>query len=220
MGELREPPNFFRLTVERTSQTYVDFTSGAGHFLSLARDEQPGSFYFRVAAAVFAAFAVEAYLNDLGAEVFTFWKSLERLGARDKAEVLHQRLLTNAIDWGTRPFGSVNELFDLRNRLAHGQTEIVSSSHVVVAETIEQAAASDRGLESEIERRCRLSVIERYVADSRAVIELLAEAHKPGSSPFLLASHSGGQVESLTREEADRHERTRTSRPKGDDAQK
>ena len=57
----------FRVQASGTTNTYVYCWLAARKALKQADAKQPGYLYFCMMAAVFAAFAVEAYLNHVGA---------------------------------------------------------------------------------------------------------------------------------------------------------
>ena len=90
-----------RETGERTIHTYFALYDSARRSLRHAVEEPVGRAYFRMSAGVFAAFTAEAYFNDLGPRVFTFWKHLECLGPRQKAEVLRLQLSGAPVAWGS-----------------------------------------------------------------------------------------------------------------------
>jgi hypothetical protein len=73
---------------------------------------------------VFLAFSVESYLNSIGARKVAIWDELERLPWRKKATILH-KAVNQIPDWGQDPLQFAIEIFDLRDRLAHGKPETV-----------------------------------------------------------------------------------------------
>ncbi len=73
---------------------------------------------------VFMAFTVEAYLNSLGARNIEFWDQIERIPWRKKVEVLHLHA-GKEFDWGSKPLQYANQLFTLRDKLAHGKPEVI-----------------------------------------------------------------------------------------------
>ena len=50
---------------------------------------------------VFLAFAIESYLNSLGARRIEIWDELERLPWKSKVVILHKTVGKN-LDWGTQ----------------------------------------------------------------------------------------------------------------------
>lgn len=73
---------------------------------------------------VFLAFAIESYLNSIGARQLEIWDELERLPRRKKVAILH-KTATRSLDWGKDPMQFAAEVFALRDRLAHGKPERV-----------------------------------------------------------------------------------------------
>jgi hypothetical protein len=67
---------------------------------------------------VFTAFAIEAYLNSIGARKIAFWDDLERLPWRQKASILHKAVGKNRTGDKTH--------FNLRPRCSDSET----SSHM------------------------------------------------------------------------------------------
>lgn len=78
-----------------------------------------------IPVAVFSAFAIEAYINGVGAKVVNFWDSVERNSWQSKVEILHA-IAEKTPDWGADPLSFAKEMFKLRDRLAHGKSEIFS----------------------------------------------------------------------------------------------
>lgn len=69
---------------------------------------------------VFMAFSIEAYLNSLGARCIPYWDELERLPWRKKISILHAAAEKQP-DWGGKQLQFVCEVFNLRDKLAHGR---------------------------------------------------------------------------------------------------
>ena len=76
-----------------------------------------------MAAGVFSAFTVEAYMNHLGQNQVAGWGILERkLSPREKLDFL-STALHFTVDWSRRPYQSFDVMLKLRDALAHGKTE-------------------------------------------------------------------------------------------------
>lgn len=73
---------------------------------------------------VFLAFAIESYLNSVGARQLEIWDELERLPWKKKVVILH-KTAKKPIDWSKDPLLFATEVFSLRNKLAHGKAERV-----------------------------------------------------------------------------------------------
>ncbi|MBA6111324.1 MULTISPECIES: hypothetical protein [Pseudomonas] len=85
-------------------------------------EKEPDSATLVVPAVVFMAFAVESYLNNLGAKRISYWNELERLPWRKKVTILHE-LAGQKADWGQSHLQFASSLFMLRDKLAHGKPE-------------------------------------------------------------------------------------------------
>jgi hypothetical protein len=73
---------------------------------------------------VFLAFSVESYLNSIGARKLAIWDELERLSWKNKITILHKTVGKLPV-WGKDPLQFANEVFSLRDKLAHGKPERV-----------------------------------------------------------------------------------------------
>ena len=79
------------------------------------------------ASLVFTAFALEAFLNHIGHNLFKCWDDLERrLGPREKLNIIAERLQVD-VNYGILPWQIVKDLFDFRNEIAHGKSKKNSS---------------------------------------------------------------------------------------------
>lgn len=78
--------------------------------------------------AVFMAFSIESYVNQLGSSHVKFWEDFERkLSWKEKIELLHKNRGKKPT-WGKEPLQFASEIFKLRDRLAHGKPEEVTGS--------------------------------------------------------------------------------------------
>ena len=112
-----------------TYQPYSDFTAQSrtvGALMSMyAQLEGDSTIRIELTAmVVFMAFAIESYLNSIGARQFEIWDELERLPWKKKMTILH-KIAKKPIDWGRDPLQFANEVFTLRDKLAHGKPERV-----------------------------------------------------------------------------------------------
>jgi hypothetical protein len=110
-----------------TCQPYRDFTAQGMnvHVLMwmLSQIEKgPDSALRVMPVVVFMAFAVEAYLNNTGAKLISYWDDLERLPWRKKVNILHE-VAGKKPDWGSSNLQFATTLFSLRDKLAHGKPE-------------------------------------------------------------------------------------------------
>jgi hypothetical protein len=138
---------------------------------------------------VFTAFAIESYLNSIGARKIAFWDDLERLPWRQKVSILHKAAGTKP-DWGRDPLQFASEVFGLRDKLAHGKPERVVSS----PQPTEHAAGellSSQHLQPEwyggITRDWALKAMERF----RNLMIYLGGLHGLHESDHLMSSSGG-----------------------------
>jgi hypothetical protein len=78
-----------------------------------------------VPVVVFMAFSVEAFINDLGFRNVPNWEELERKPWRNKLKILHKQH-GKLLDESNRNLVFAAQLFELRDKLAHGKPEEVS----------------------------------------------------------------------------------------------
>ena len=130
----------------RTYQAFSDFTAQGvsvsalmGMYAQLER-EPHGRTEF-TAVTVFIAFAIESYLNSIGARKITSWDELERLPWRAKIIILHNAA-GRSVDWSRDPLQFAHEVFRLRDRLAHGKPERVLGPKTTNREEAERLLAS------------------------------------------------------------------------------
>ena len=71
---------------------------------------------------IFMAFSIESYVNSIGSRKVEFWDDIERLPWKKKLSILH-KLAGTRPDWGQDPLQLAQEVFDLRDQLAHGKPE-------------------------------------------------------------------------------------------------
>ena len=112
-----------------TYQPYLDFTAQAKTVQALMMlysqfEKRDLAKIELLPFVVFMAFAIEAYLNSVGARKIEFWDELERLPWRSKVTILHKHAGRDP-DWGKEPLQFAIEVFRIRDKLAHGKPERV-----------------------------------------------------------------------------------------------
>jgi hypothetical protein len=144
-------------------------------------------------AGVFAAFAVEAFLNHLGQRRVSDWEAFERkLGPREKLLLLKQALHLS-VDQATRPFQTLNDMLRLRDALAHGKTVTVTSD-MIVEDPYDESA---RYPAPNWKKLCSLASVARMVEDARAMVQELNSQSGSKRDPFVSPGHgSAGVTES------------------------
>lgn len=158
------------------------------------QQEPKGSTHQFRASLVFAAFALEAYLNWLGQRQVPNWKYLDRLSPREKIEVNASHLGVK-VDFGKRPWSIVTELFGFRNKLAHGKPEILEEATI---EPLDDNLDKKLGilLSTKWEQFCTEHHAIRALEDVEAIATQLHTAaqfdHSESTHPFFMGfqSHS------------------------------
>jgi hypothetical protein len=189
-GERAKRPKY-RVQAERTTLTYVYCWITAKRALKKATAQEAGSFYERMTAAVFSAFTVEGFLNHLGQQrLRTDWDILERrLGPREKLLLL-QRLIPLAVDDGKRPFQTLRDMLKVRDSLAHGKTQTVTTDTVVDDPEDESANYP----EAPWSKLCSRSSVTLMVQDAEAIVRDLAKQTGSTRDPFSSTGHGGSMV--------------------------
>jgi len=158
----------------------------ASNLLSLARTVGEGSFYWSLASIVFSAFAYEAFLNIIGQKVLTTaeWKKVDRASWKVKHRLLFKKLELTS-DLLSEPESTLVELFEFRNRIAHGREEEVQVDGVSIAD-IRPLALQD-ATSAEWEKRCTPEYAAAALEHIRVLgVTVCTAAHEPiyGSNPF------------------------------------
>ena len=115
---------------EREVRTYADMWHTSYCLLQNGQEQIEGSYHQFLASLVFTAFTLEAYLNHIGPKVFRCWKDLERLGPKEKLNVISEKLGIE-IDYSRRPWQVLKQLFGFRNDIAHGKTVTIFKEETV-----------------------------------------------------------------------------------------
>lgn len=106
-----------------TTHTYAYMHNAAKFMLTLAEKDTKGQLYTIVGTLIFCAFTLEAYLNHLGKLRNKEWDEVERKYSKFEKYRLFAK--ADQIDFDgfrTRPYITLKELFEFRDRLAHGKT--------------------------------------------------------------------------------------------------
>lgn len=176
-------------TGEREVRTFADLNHGADVLLGTAKEIEAGSYYTTMASLLLTAFTFEAYLNHLGAKVFSFWSNIDSIRVLDKYAVLCQHLNVEP-DYGCRPYQSLSELFGFRNSIAHGKSVILREAKEVNSWT----EPSDHRPQAPWEEYASLENAERARKDISAIIKELHIAAGLGDYPFLHAPAIGSMT--------------------------
>ena len=111
--------------MRKSINTYGYLYSASASTCNAGKKAESGSFYQYMASLVFSAFTLEAYLNHLGEQVFSYWKQLEVLKPISKLDILSEVTGAN-FEKGVRPYQTISQLFRFRNEMAHGKSQFCS----------------------------------------------------------------------------------------------
>ncbi|MDH3997767.1 MAG: hypothetical protein OET90_02905 [Desulfuromonadales bacterium] len=117
-------------TKERTVRTYTEMWHTSDCLLSLGQENPEGSYHQFMGSLVFTAFTLEAYLNHAGEKLFQCWSDLERLGPKEKLNVIAEHIGLE-VNYGGRPWQVIKDLFGFRNDIAHGKTVEINKTEKV-----------------------------------------------------------------------------------------
>ncbi len=177
-------PNQQRPTKQRwnvrsssTTETYFYCWMTAKDALEQARAASYPPLTQMIVAGVFSALTVEAFLNHLGKEHVPGWDVIERkLSPRGKLQFL-QAAFHFKVDSTRRPYQTLREMFDLRDGIAHGKSELV----VVVKEVDDPDDESATNTDPDWKKRCTLPLVSRMVEDAERIArDLNEQATRPG----------------------------------------
>lgn len=170
-------------------RTYAMLRHVAWHQLDFAKTYEEGSLLQLQASAVFCAFAFEAYLNRVGEEEIAFWGEIERISYRKKLTVL-TRQLEFEMEPGHPPFQTIWELFNLRDRLAHGRTIEINGVFETSVCPSHDSACYVLPWETLTEE-----IVQRYFDDLTAAVEMINKARP---TPDELLWNQGGRSKTVT----------------------
>ena len=126
-----KPPRKYNQSIERTIRAHADLFNTALELLERGKENKPGSLYLFRASNIFIAFALEAFLNHAGEEIFfKEWTELERSSPIGKIIILCDKLDLK-IDWGKIPWQTAKTLFKMKNAFGHGKDQIKKEQKIV-----------------------------------------------------------------------------------------
>ncbi len=142
---------------------------------------------------VFMAFSVEAYLNSIGFRVVDYWDNIERNNWKDKIEILHS-IAKKEASWGTEPLQFINDLFKIRDRLAHGKPEKIMSKAYQTRSKVEDVDPTHQEQPDwykKLDREWALSAKEKF----RITMQYLSSLHNLHESDYLHLATGGIAVD-------------------------
>ncbi len=126
-----------RVRKVRHYRPHAEFYHAAWVHLQHVKEKRDGHYYSLLSAFVMSAFTLEAYLNYLGPKVERAWSDFDR--APVFVKLRHVACIVGLkLDEKKRPFGSVIELFRLRNIVAHPRAESVIEEYSCTPETYQK----------------------------------------------------------------------------------
>jgi len=121
-------PPHIEIKKERSVRIDAELWHTSYCLLKAGQENELGSTHQFRASLIFTAFAFEAYLNHIGPAVIKSWPEIERkLAPHEKLSLVCERL-SITIDWASRPWQCIKQLFRFRNSVAHGRGEQLKES--------------------------------------------------------------------------------------------
>jgi hypothetical protein len=104
--------------------------NAAKYYLELSKNKDQSEEMNSTSCLVFAAFGIEAFLNQVGEQLFSSWEDhlKKSLSPEAKLHLVAERIGLR-VDFGKRPFQSFRTLFQFRNAMAHSVTEDLSDEN-------------------------------------------------------------------------------------------
>ncbi len=167
---------------KRIDSVYPTLSQCAYHLLHCAEIHQEGRFYDYMASIVFSAFAMESFMNYLGAKFFANWSAKERKLSRDKRQRKIYDYLNFKPDKAKRPYSTIEEIFVFRDSLAHAQ-------RIVLCDTPE---STQEDLKTDWEKYCTK---ENAAKAKKDIVNVMDELNKlAGFGDFSLAPEGDGEI--------------------------
>jgi hypothetical protein len=183
-----EPDVFLKAHVSgsRTVRTYVYLYKTSNLLLKNAQASEEGQFFHLMGSIVFAAFTVEAFLNDVGEKKINDWlKKERRLSQQQRLEHV-----LKAVGLGL-PHASLDDVrsaFRFRDGMAHGKTETLKLAHEV--REVNWSKPHLMPIEAPWEQECTVDRCKTIVSACWKLIEEIHKAAGFSGRPF--ASLGGG----------------------------
>jgi hypothetical protein len=164
------------VTKKRDYRPHYEALNAADVLLRLSSEKRPGWYYEWMGSLLFSAFAYEGYLNFLGRKLFPSWESFERrLSWESKTKLIADRIGLK-IDEGRKPFQSIKELFDFRDRIAHPKPSEIVEECETTQEKLESILYEDA--KSKEEKFCSEESAKLCLEQVLAMMNMLYEQAK------------------------------------------
>jgi hypothetical protein len=158
-----------RVKYTRGFSSHLMLLQSAGACLQLAKQTKDEWFPHALASIALSAFGVEALCNTLGTHYVPDWPDFE--SARPMAKI---RLLCSVTETPyektSEPWRSLDWLFGLRNKIAHGKPTQLSEIHLMPADKVMETRHVPA---STLEKQITLGNAERAVQAANAAFRLL-----------------------------------------------
>lgn len=179
-----------KIEKERIVRTYAELWHTSSCLLKRGQENKKASFHQFMASLVFTAFSLEAYLNHIGAQIFTCWNDLERLSPKEKLNVIAERINVE-VNYGRRPWQIMINLFGFRNDIAHGKSVTIKSEEIIPLINHNEDDIHNF-LRTNWEKFCTEKNAVRAREDVNNIIETIHEASGiKGEYPFLFGMNFG-----------------------------
>ncbi|HTG39694.1 hypothetical protein [Sphingomonas sp.] len=164
-----------------------DLSSAAWYFLqrinkAFAESERADRIFpDMIACVTMMAFALEGYVNFIGAKLLDGkpdeWRKFEGAKVRDKIKAI-RRLTGLQIDWNKRPYSTTTKLIDLRNILAHPKAHRAEPSEWLAEGTDSDFKRMLRDYEPAWVKIINQTFVDEAYADVEAIWKSLLAAAK------------------------------------------
>lgn len=178
------------VATEREVITYSHMWHTSECLLKRGQEQEAGSFHQFMASLVFTAFTLEAYLNHAGPKLFQCWEDSERLCPKKKLNLIAEHLGVT-INYGTRPWQVMKDLFGFRNTIAHGKSRVFKPPVKVIS--LEEHEADISMVRTKWELFCTQTNAEGARADVEKMVYTLYEAAKAAGRDIGYPFVKGGQ---------------------------
>ncbi|RJQ33345.1 MAG: hypothetical protein C4562_00335 [Actinobacteria bacterium] len=175
------------LKAQKEIRTYAYLIMASYDSLEKARQIEEGSFYQRLSALLFSAFALEAFMNHIGERKIEFWEDIETINPLSKLRIIYHYMGLD-FDSSKRPIQTVKKINKLRNFMVHGKTIWVKNEGYRKTSTYQKG---EKLVEAKWERLCNdQKESEEAVEDIKSIINNIADV--AGIDKLMLYSPSSG----------------------------
>ncbi|WP_144265797.1 hypothetical protein [Pandoraea sp. SD6-2] len=151
------------ISLNRTINTYAELWHGAKSLAAKGRADVDGSFWTLMGAQILFAFSIEAYCNYALPYVFSNLTENRRRDVAQRPPVCRIALICASLDVsfneGGDELNALQELFRLRNSLAHGRQLDLAESKMYAAEDVNDPA--NFWLSAPWEAMCTVDAVDR-----------------------------------------------------------